>query len=438
MPRRILVPTLAAIVAFCGACGETRSTSPEPAPAPPQQQPTKPVAVEGTVETVASSPDGRTLVEFTSEASLEAGTPYRVHTADRKRIKGIIQVTDVPGKGRAVARVIALTDPSDPPIPGDAVRELDTLADPGPGPVPAAADPAEEQRFVKLREQYQHLIALRRTVAEVRVAEVEAGVRTALAERGHGAEPAEAKTAGGEIALAAVASERDAAIANARAAVEERDRLRLDIERLVAAQDELKRRNEQLIAERGEAERATTAQLTSESQAREQLAGRLAELEEREGDRASAAAEAQETLLALRRTLAETEAARDTALVKLATTAESQDALLALRRTLAETEAARDAALGKLAAVAETEAKLAVAHDALASARIEAASTQERHAAAAELARLEAERALFDLSARVLRLQRGNAELVALQERLRATLGAVDATGDATAPERRP
>jgi hypothetical protein len=77
------------------------------------------------------------------------------------------------------------------------------------------------------------------------------------------------------------------------------------------------------------------------------------------------------------------------------------------------------------------------AHDGLAAARRELAATKERHAAA-ELARLEAERALFDLSARVLRLPRSGAELAALHERLRATLGTIDAAGDAQAPERRP
>ena len=461
MPRRILVPTLAAIVAFCGACGETRSTTAAPPPeATPKQQPAKPAAAaaEGAVVTVASSPDGRTLVEFTLDGMAEAGTPYRVLTADHVRIKGMIQVTDVPGKGRAIARVIALTDPSDPPAPGDAVRVLDTLADPGPAPGATVADPAEEQRFVKLREQYQRLIAEAvsrhdaemaavRSAADARVADGEASVRTALAERDrlHGADLAGAKAAGGEIALAAVASERAAANARPRAAVDERDRLRVEVDRLATAQEELKRRNERMVAERTEAERTTTARLTAEREAREQIAGRLAELEKREGGRASATAALltrdparnEGVLERLDRLSAEATVAADRAARAEAAAAEAQEALLMSRRKLAETEAARDAATGKLAAAAEVDAKLVAAHDGLAAARLELAAAKERHAAA-ELARLEAERALFDLSARVLRLPRGGGELAALQERLRATLGTVDAPRDAKAPERQP
>jgi hypothetical protein len=456
MPRRLLVPTLAAIVAFCGACGETRS--PAPPPATPKQIASAALS-EGAVVTVATAPDGKIQVEFTLAGAAEAGTPYRVLTADGGRIKGMIQVTDVPGPGRAVARVIAQTDAADPPAPGDRVRELSTLADPGPEPGKTAlVDPAEDARFAKVREQYQRLLAeavarqdselaSARTAADGRIAEAEAGLRATLAERDrlHGAELAGAKAAGGEAALAAVAVERESANARARAAYDERDRLRLEVDRLVGAQDELKRRADRLVAERTESERTTTARLTAEREAREQLAGRLVELEKREGGRASATAALMSrdparnegVLERLDRLSAEAAVAADRATRAEAAAAEAQEALLATRRRLAEIEAARDAATGKLAVAAEVDGKLAKTHDDLAAAKVELAALRERHAAA-ELARLEAERALFDLAARVLRLPRGGAELAALHERLRATLGTVDAPADAQAAERKP
>ena len=194
-----------------------------------------------------------------------------------------------------------------------------------------------------------------------------------------------------------------------------------------------------------ENERTAKAQLTAEREAREQIAGRLAELEKREGGRATATAALlsrepgrdEGVLERLDRLSAETTVARDRAVRSEAAAAEAQEALLACRRSLAETEAARDAALGKVGAAADVDAKLATAQDTLAATRNDLAAARERHAAA-ELARLEAERALYDLSARVLRLPRAGAELAALQERLRATLGPMTPQVDATAPERRP
>ncbi|HAT11830.1 MAG TPA: hypothetical protein DCS97_14855, partial [Planctomycetes bacterium] len=161
MPRRILVPTLAACVAFLGACGGPRPAAATPEPAStPKQQAAEPVATTGLVATVTAV-EGRTLVEFTLDggAAAEPGTPYRVLSADGARIKGMIQVTDVPAKGRAVARVIALTDAADPPAPADRVRELTSLAEPAPTTPAAGGDAADEQRFATLREQYQRLLA---------------------------------------------------------------------------------------------------------------------------------------------------------------------------------------------------------------------------------------------------------------------------------------
>jgi len=457
MPRRLLVPTLAAFVAFLGGCGETRSTPVTPE-TPAKQMATTPAPRSGTIATVASGPDGRTLVEFTLTGSTEAGTPYRVITADGSRIKGMIQVTDLPGAKRAIARVIALTDPADPPAPGDQVHELATLADAGTTPAAAAADPAEDARFTTLRTQYQRLIAEAvarhdadvaaiRTASDARIAEAEASLRKDLAERdrAHAADLAGAKAAGGETALAAVASERETATTRARTAVDERDRLRVEVDRLTTVQEELKRKIERTTAGQTENERTAKAQLTAEREAREQIAGRLAELEKREGGRATATAALlsrepgrdEGVLERLDRLSAETTVARDRAVRSEAAAAEAQEALLACRRSLAETEAARDAALGKVGAAADVDAKLATAQDTLAATRNDLAAARERHAAA-ELARLEAERALYDLSARVLRLPRAGAELAALQERLRATLGPMTPQVDATAPERRP
>lgn len=460
MPRSLLVPTLAALVAFCGACGTPRPAAPETAGAP-KMLPATPSAAEGAVATVATA-QGQVLVEFALEdgRSAEPGIPFRVLTADRSRIKGMIQVTEVTGSGRAVARVIALTDAADPPVPGDRVQELVTLADPAVAPAATpGVDPADEARFASLREQYRRLLAeavarhdadlaAARTAADARIAEAEAALRTTQAERErlYATELATAKAVGGEAALAAVAVERESAAARARAAVDERDRLRVEVDRLVAAQDDLKRRLDRLAGERSEAERAAGARLTAEREAREQIAGRLAELEKREGGRASATAalltrdpgRSEGVLERLDRLSAETAVATDRATRAEAAAAEAQEALLATRRKLDDCETARGAAEAKLAAAGVIDAKLAQSAEDLAAAKREVAAARER-LSAAELARLEAERALFDLSARVLRLPRGGAEQAALQERLRATLGAHDAApADPAAAERRP
>jgi hypothetical protein len=459
MPRSLLVPTLAALVAFCGACGTSRQADQQPAGAPKLQNAALKPA-EGAIATVTTA-QGQILVEFTltDGRSAEPGVPYRVLTADRNRIKGMVQITEVTGSGRAVARVIGLTDAADPPLSGDCVQELITLADSeGPAATPGV-DPADEARFATLREQYRRLLAeavarhdadlaAARTAADARIADAEADLRTSQAERErlYATELATAKAVGGEAALAAVAAERESATARARAAVEERDRLRIEVDRLVAAQDDLKRRLERLGSERSEAERAGTARLTAEREAREQIAGRLAELEKREGGRASATAALltrdpgrnEGVLERLDRLSAETAVATDRATRAEAAAAEAQEALLATRRKLEDSETARGAAEAKLAATGAIDAKLGQSAEELAAAKREVAAARER-LSAAELARLEAERALFDLSARVLRLPRSGAEQAALQERLRATLGAHDAApADPTAAERLP
>lgn len=460
MPRSLLVPTLAALVAFCGACGSPRPDAKPAATATPKMQQAAPPA-EGAVATVATA-QGQVLVEFAldGQRSAEPGAPFRVLTADHARIKGMVQVTEVPGGGRAIARVIALTDAADPPVPGDRVVELVTMAEPGAEPTTTpAVDPAEEARFASLREQYRRLLAeavarhdadlaATRTAADARIAEAAAAAKAAQAERERlmAAELAAAKAAGGESALAAVAAEREGAAARARAAIDERDRLRIEVDRLVAAQEEQKRRLERLTAERSEAERAAAARLTAEREAREQIAGRLSELEKREGGRASATAAMltrdpgrnEGVLERLDRLSAETAVASDRATRAEAAAAEAQEALLATRRRLEESEALRSALDAKLTAAGAVDAKLAQAAEEAAVARREVAAARER-LSAAELARLEAERALFDLSARVLRLPRGGAEQAALQERLRASLGARDtAPADPAAVERKP
>jgi chromosome segregation ATPase len=419
-----------------------------------------PAETTGLVATVAEV-EGRTLVEFAldGDAVAEPGTPYRVLSADGARIKGMIQVTDVPAKGRAVARVIALTDANDPPTPSDRVRELASLAEPTPANPATAIDAADEARFANLRDQYRRLLAEAisrhdaelaeaRRAADARIAEAEAGLRRTLAEneRAQAAELAAAKSLGGEAALAAVASEREAISARTHDALAERDRLRVEIDALTTTQQELQRRLERLTAERTEAERASQARLNAEREAREQIAGRLAGLEKREEGRASATAamlsrdpsRSEGVLERLDRLSAETAVASERANRAEAAANEANEALLATRRQLADCQAAREAAEAKLVEVGAVDAKLATTADELAAARRETAAAKERQSAS-ELARLEAERSLFELSARVLRLPRAGSELSALQERLRATLGARDLVpSDAKAPERLP
>ncbi|MBN8527595.1 MAG: hypothetical protein J0M02_19860, partial [Planctomycetes bacterium] len=64
MPRSLLVPTLAALVAFCGACGTTRSDAPpRPEANAPKLQAARATAA-GAIATVATA-QGQILVECT-------------------------------------------------------------------------------------------------------------------------------------------------------------------------------------------------------------------------------------------------------------------------------------------------------------------------------------------------------------------------------------
>ncbi|MEK7412509.1 MAG: hypothetical protein AAB263_04220, partial [Planctomycetota bacterium] len=188
--------------------------------------------------------------------------------------------------------------------------------------------------------------------------------------------------------------------------------------------------------------------LTAEAEAREQLAGRLAEIERQAGGKSSAAAALlsrdpnrdEGVLERLQRLSAETTIANDRATRAETAAADAQQALLACRRQLEEAQAARAAAEGQLVRAGEVDAKLTKLANELESARRELAGARERQSAT-ELARLEAERSLYDLSARVLRLPKGGADQSALQERLRAILGAhanQAPAQDVNAPERKP
>lgn len=470
VPRlRHALPLATALLVLAGCEGARPAATPPPtrndaiaAPAP--------IPLAGSVATVAEH-DGRVLVEFTlaKGKGLEPGSCFRVLAADGQRIKGMLQVTEVPSAGRGVARIIALTDRADPPAPGDQVSEITTLADPGAVTEQNARDQAgaqakagsdDEARFAALRSQYQRLLAEAvarhdadlaeaRRACDARIAAAEEARAKDLAERErlHGAELAAARASAGEQALAAAAGERESAAKRAKDAVTERDNLRVQTDQLLAAQDELKRRIERLVAERSEADRSANARLRAEAEAREQLAARLASVERQAGGAASATAallshdpKRDEGILErLDRLSAEATVAADRAKRAEAAAAEAQEALLAARRKLSETEAARDAAESKVAAAGAVDAQLAKSAEDLRAARSELAAARERQSAS-DLARLEGERALFDLAARVLRLPKGGAEQTALQERLRATMAAQTATTpiDANAPERKP
>jgi hypothetical protein len=436
----LLVPTLVVPM------GCTRS---EPVAGPPATAVPERVPASGTLVTISAAND-QVLAELPlgSRDGLEPGAFLRVYDAgDQHLLKGMVQVTEVLGPHRAVARQVTLGDRQNPFKPGDRVREvldLARLADPAAieraaRDAVAAADRGEsldQGRFALLREQYQKELAAAkerydRDLASVR-SQYEA--QLAAADASHALDHqrrsqelrtdlAALKATMLEQVAAGVAAQRRESDARIATLETEKDNLGRQVASLLAQGQEHDQRIATLVDQLAERDRTYAARLRAEVETRELLAAKLAELESRLAGKPtssmavlSADPGRGETVLERLTRLtnelaAEQERARglDAALAttraSLTRAGEANAALTAQVATLTQADGRAQELATRLAATGE---KLAAV---------------ERQRDTLELGRLEAERQLYDLAARVLRLAGSSPETAALQARLRDVLG---------------
>jgi hypothetical protein len=445
--RRRLVASLALLACALPGCsrapvGTTPAVAEPTLPAKTANAPAPRAPAQAAIVTV-SEREGEILVELPlgSDDGLEPGTLLRVYrdVADRRTLKGMVQVTEVLDQHRAVGRQIGLSDRGAPLAAGDTARVADlaaTLTDYS-GELAAgeqrrsASEQAEDARFAKLRENYQRELALAQARLDQQLATAQAAHDQAtrdLAERQQReleakdlerkADLAAVRGAMAEEARSAIARDREERGAKLRETVAENRRLSVEVDRLAG---ELARcqlalaKAEKDLAARDESHRLA---VRAEVETRQVLIARVDDLEARLGGGAGTSPVAvlandparDETVLSrLNRISAELAAAR-------AENVRLGGELAATKASLAsgEERAARVDAAERLAG--EAAAAQSKAEAAAASARQETADS--------ELARLEAERTLFDLAGRVMKLDPAHPGVSTLQDRLRQLLAA--------------
>lgn len=443
-PLHLLVLVSATLAAIgCSQTSNSARTETTPPPTPVARQPAS--AALATVTEV----DGKVLVELPlgTTQGLEPGAFLRVYDAkDADLLKGMVQVTEVLGPARAVARQIALADRQRPLATGDRALEIIDLAnlvDPKAVEQAArtatsqqtAADSAESARYAALRAQLQReldaqklrydseLASIRSQYeAQLKASDIAHGLdvqRRALAAR---TDLVAVKTALTEQVTAALATERRPTEERLAALIVERDNLRTQLDVLVQAQDSAAKRIADLVAQLAAKDGQHGEQVRAEVEARELLAGRVKELEDRLAGRPttgpavlSAEPGRGETVLErLNRLTNELAAAGAANRQQQTLLAETQVALDAAKR-------ANTTLQDKLSALGDADGQARKLGDELTATKAKLA-TSEQQRGALELSRLEAERQLFDLAARVLRLAGSSPETIALQARLRDVL----------------
>ena len=458
-----LLPAALALLVLAGCQDEQARATPAPGPGHPGRPPAPPVRApvhESAADLVSvSEAEGRVLVELPigSAQGVEVGAFYRVYdAADARRLKGMVQITEVIDAQRAVARQIALSDRASPFKPGDHAREISDLTKLADGAAIessaraeqgrlAQADGQEQQRFAALREQYQHELAVAESrhqaelqtlrdqqAAELKAAEAQHAHELELKQLELRTDLATLKTTLSEQVAAGIAADHQASERRISSMSAEKAALQIQVDGLLKQQGELSVRIASLVKELAEHDRAHGEELRAEVETRELLAARIAELEARVAGKPiapsvvlSAEPGRNETVLErLARITKELGAERERAKRLEATLGEVQEALA----TAKQAGKSLEVKVNLLAPDAERAASL--------SADIERTRTRlqeaERQRDALELQRLEAERSLYDLAARVLRLAGTSPETVALQARLRDVL--TPAAGEPPAP----
>lgn len=443
----LLVPGLAMLV------GCARSDMPPTAVVP--EAPKARTPASATVVTISVAKDV-ILAELPigAKQGLEPGAFLRVYAAgDSHVLKGMLQVTEVLGPERAVARQITLADRQNPLAPGDSVREvldLAGLADPkaieqAAQSVALAADQkdsVDQARYVVLREQYQKELVAAKARFDHDLADVRRQYEAQLAaadavhaldvqrrEQELRGDLAALKTTYTEQVATGVATHRQTSDVRIATLETEKDNLSKQVQGLLVQSEEQSMRITALVTGLADKDREHAANLRAEVETREQLAAKLTELESRLSGKPTSSL----AVLSAEPGRGETVLARLTRLTEQL--AAEQEKSKALETSLAT-------ARGALTRAGEANTALSKQLEHLGGSDIKAgelakqlATTSEKLAAVEqqraelELARLEAERQLFDLAARVLRLAGSSPETVALQARLR------DVLSHDTAPE---
>jgi hypothetical protein len=462
-----MLPAALSLLVLAG-CQDEQARAAPPATGPAHQARPAPAERTPVHEAAAdlvsvSEAEGRVLVELPlgSAQGIEIGTFFRIYdAADARRLKGMVQITEVIDAQRAVARQIALSDRASPFKPGDHAREISDLTKLADGSAIessaraeqgrlAQADGQEQQRFAALREQYQRQLAVAesRHVAEMQSLREQQAAQLKASDDQHAHELelkqlelrtdlATLKATLSEQVAAGIAADHQAGERRISGMSAEKAALQLQVDGLLKQQGELSLRIASLVKELAGHDRAHGEELRAEVETRELLAARIAELEARVSGKPispsvvlSAEPGRNETVLErLARITKELSAEREHAKRLEASLAEVQAALttanqagksLEVKVNLLAPDAERAATLG--ADIERTRTRLQEA---------------ERQRDALELQRLEAERSLYDLAARVLRLAGTSPETVALQARLRDVLtpGTLEQPAPAPAP----
>lgn len=446
----LLVPGLALLV------GCARSEAPHAAVVP--ETPKTRTPASATVVTISAAKD-MILAELPigAKQGLEPGAFLRVYAAgDAHVLKGMLQVTEVLGPERAVARQITLADRQNPLAPGDTVREvldLAGLADPkaieqaarSAAAVADQKDSVDQARHAVLREQYQQeLTAAKarfdRDLAEVRrqyegqltAADAVHALAVQRREQELRADLAALRTTYTEQVAAGVATQRQTSDGRIAALETEKNHLSKQVQGLLTQSEEQSTRITALVTKLADKDREHATNLRAEVETREQLAAKLTELESRLAGKPTSSL----TVLSAEPGSGETVLARLTRLTDQLSAEEEKTK--ALEASLATTRGAltrageANTALSKqLEHLGGSDTKASELAKQLAATSGKLA-TAEQQRAELELSRLEAERQLFDLAARVLRLAGSSPETMALQARLR------DVLSHDTAPEERP
>jgi hypothetical protein len=404
-----------------------------------------------------SEADGRVLVELPigSSAGVAIGAFFRVYeAADARRLKGMVQVTEIIDTQRSVARQIALSDRQDPFKPGDHAREVADLSKLADGSAiessaraeeghQAQIDSQDQQHFAALREQYQRELAKAEARHQAELQEMRAQLATqssvAIAQRAHDlqlakleqrTDVASLKTTMTEQVAAGIAADHQASEKRIAELNAEKEALQLQVDSLLKQQGELSVRIAGLVKDLSAHDRAHGEEMRAEVETRELLSVRISELEARVAGKPvapsvvlSAEPGRNETVLErLSRINKELIAEREHGKRLEASVTELQDALAAAKQAGKSLEVK----VNVLTPDADRAATLAKDLDGTRTKLQDA----ERQRDALELQRLEAERTLYDLAARVLRLAGSSPETVALQARLRDVLSPAGPSDD--------
>ncbi len=440
MTALLLVPALVTLT----SC----SRSEDPTAVAPLPEIRSRIPASGAVVTISTA-NNQILAELPigAKQGLEPGAFLRVYDAtDSHLLKGMLQVTEVLGPERAIARQVTLGDRQNPFTPGDRVREvLDLAGLADPRAIEQAArtaaskadqlDSTEQARFALLREQFQkelvaakarydHDLASVRTQYEGQLSASDAAHALDVQRREQElrTDMAALKATFSEQVAAGVASQRQGSNARLTSLDTEKENLSRQVQSLLTQADEQNVRIAALVARLAEKDRDYAAQLRAEVETRELLTAKLSELESRLSGKPTS------SLAVLSADLHHGE----TVLERLT---RLSNELASEQDKAKRTEAALITTRGALTNVTEKNTALATQVEALASAdntavelgkqltaTKEKLTATEQQRAELELARLDAERQLYDLAARVLRLAGSSPETMALQARLRTVL----------------